>query len=85
MEGVEGGVDGQDECKDEDVDDAVADDHLVHPVLLLLHDDHHRPDVEGKGEEKDGEGDPKIECTRDLRMIRAGISETVFFTFLAIL
>ena len=42
-------VDEEDEGETEDLDDAVADDHLVHPVLLLLHDDHHRPGVEGEG------------------------------------
>ena len=66
MEGVEGGVDGQDECKDEDVDDAVADDHLVHPVLLLFHDDHHRPRVEADREKKKGKSNPKEKGIRDL-------------------
>ena len=51
---MSGGIDGQAEGKDEDIDNAVADDHLVHPVLLLLHDDHHCPSVEGDGENKNG-------------------------------
>ena len=85
MDRVRGAIDEEYEGGAEDLENAVADDHPVHPVLLLLHGDHHRPGVEGEGEEKDGEGDPKIECTRDLRMIPAGISETGFITFLAIL
>ena len=54
MEWVDGGVDGQGECKEEDVDNAVGDDHLVYPVLLLLHYDHYRPRVETDGEKKKG-------------------------------
>ena len=61
-------IDEKDQGITEDLDDAVIDDHLVHPVLLLLHDDHHRPGVEGEGEEKIGKGKPEIEATRDLRM-----------------
>ena len=85
MDRVRGAIDEEYEGGAEDLENAVAYDHPVHPVLLLLHDDHHRQGVEGEGEEKDGEDDPKIECTRDLRMIPAGISETGFITFLAIL
>ena len=68
MEWVSGGIDGQAEGKDEDIDNAVADDHLVHPVLLLLHDDHHCPSVEGDGEKKNGKSNPKEKGIRDLRI-----------------
>ena len=69
MDGVRGAIDEQDEGIAEDLDDAVADDHLVHPVLLLLHDDYHRPGVQGEGEEKNGKGNPKEGATWGLRMI----------------
>ena len=62
-------IDEQDDGIAEDLGNAVVDDHLVHPVLLLLHDDYHRPGVQGEGEEKDGKGNPKEGATRDLRMI----------------
>ena len=75
MDGVRGAIDEQDEGIAEDLDDAVADDHLVHPVLLLLHDDHHRPGVQGEGEEKDGKSQPVIEDPRDLRIIPVCISK----------
>ena len=65
---VRGAIDEEYEGETDDLENAVADDHLVHPVLLLLHDDHHRPGVEVEGKEKDGEGDPK-QASRDLRMI----------------
>ena len=60
-DGVRGAIDEEYKGKAEDLRNAVVDDHLVHPVLLLLLDDHHRPGVEGEGEEKDGEGNPKID------------------------
>ena len=43
---VGGAIDEEYEAEAEDLGNAVADDHLVHPVLLLLQDDHHRPGVE---------------------------------------
>ena len=69
MDRVRGAIDEEYEGGAEDLENAVADDHPVHPVLLLLHGDHHRPGVEGEGEEKDGEGDPKQAVIRNLRMI----------------
>ena len=68
MEWVNGGINGQDEGKAEDLDDAVAHDHLVHPILLLLLDDCHRPYVEWDGEEKHGKSNPKAEATMNLRI-----------------
>ena len=59
-------IDEEDEGVAKDLYNAVADDHFVHSILLLLHDDHHRPGVEGEGEEEGGEGKPEIEATRDL-------------------
>ena len=69
MDRVRGAIDEEYEGRAEDLENAIADDHPVHPVLLLLHDDHHRPGVVGEGEEKDREGDPKQAIIRNLRMI----------------
>ena len=69
MDWVDGGIDGQDEGKAEDLDNTVADDHLVHSVLLLLHDHRHRQGVEEDGEEKDGQSKPKAEDTRGLKIV----------------
>ena len=41
--------------KAEDFEDAVPDEHLVHPVLLLPHDDSHGPGVEDEGQEEKGD------------------------------
>ena len=68
-------IDEQDDGIAEDLGNAVVDDHLVHPVLLLLHDDYHRPGVQGEGEEKDGKSQPVIEDPRDLRIIPVCISK----------
>ena len=46
MDWVGGAIDEEYEGEAEDLGNAVVDDHLVHPVLLLLQDDHHRPGVE---------------------------------------
>ena len=54
MDRVRGAIDEEYEAKAEDLENAVADDHPVHPVLLLLHDDHHCPSIEGDGEKKNG-------------------------------
>ena len=60
MDWERGAIDEKDEGIAEDLDNTVVDDHLVHPVLILLHDDHHRPGVEGEGEEEGGEREPEI-------------------------
>ena len=72
MDWERGTIDEANDAITEDLGNAVPHDHLVHPVLLLLQDDHHRPGVEGEGEDKDGKGNPKIEEIRDLRKISVG-------------
>ena len=68
MDRVRGAIDEEYEGETDDLENAVADDHLVHPVLLLLHDDHHCPSVEGDGEKKNGKSNPKEKGIRDLRI-----------------
>ena len=61
-----GAVDQQDEGEDEDLGDAIPDDHIVHHVLVLLLSHHRRPGVEKEVEEKDGDGKPEIDAVGDL-------------------
>ena len=59
MDRERGAVDEADDAKAEDLGNAIADDHLVHPVLLLLHYHHYRPRVEADGEKKKGKNNRK--------------------------
>ena len=68
-------IDEQDDGIAEDLGNAVEDDHLVHPVLLLLQDDRHSPDVEEDGEDEDGKSKPETEASRDLRKIFMNCAE----------
>ena len=75
-------IDEQDDGVAEDLGNAVVDDHLVHPVLLLLQDDRHSPDVEEDGEDEDGKSKPETEASRDLRKIIMNCAEERKLTFI---
>ena len=63
-----GAIDEQDDGVAEDLGNAVVDDHLVHPVLLLLQDDRHSPDVEEECDDEDGKSKAETEGIRNLRI-----------------
>ena len=63
-----GAIDEQDDGIAEDLGNAVVDDHLVHPVLLLLQDDRHSPDVEEECDDEDGKSKAETEGIRNLRI-----------------